>query len=852
MAHHFIDTPRTDAADRTRFDTTIGDVSFGVAEPSFVPLDGRDDLFKVVRSTSGATTLTTPRIPLTSKRNVPQSRQEFTPLLRSATKNAMRVRGIEDKENNYGKLRTPAALRPGFRLSSPIIPEASEFGSSGLHSNDNDGDKTPMAPGIESSSIDISTPQALPKGDLGMDGGNMLTLKEQENKLEQIDKENFGLKLKIHYLEEALGKTGSEYQQQMTRDHVELQAGKIVMERELKKYKKMLVDAETNLELYRKQLLEYAEKIKRKHEDEIASEELSRVQQLADAREDEIQRLKGQIESESRGDNEEIEKLRDELDVLETELEGKERALEQKDEELDELHTKVKAAASDLDVELDERDRRIEAQADELDQLRDQVAKLERERDEREDALQVKLDAAAEEHAAELDDLCKQLDLAQRDKREQLRNFELRLQTYDREKRAELEATQRKLESLEKEKTSEIESLELRLKLAESNGDNQSQLARQAAIDAQERLKMVTQEKEEEIESLRSQINAFEGIQDELDTCQKQLRDYAEDVKHRHEEESRKEEIISQLRLTIQDREKEFDAVKCTAEERHKQLEQLREELSTTRTDLEDEIAVLETEIASLQDNLKLKTDALTDAETKLAMTDNDDCINLDRPTPKTKHSEELGALNDMLKQSALECESLRLELAQKQKIAAADIAVLGKELGVKERQVTDLEETSRRHVSAQAKMQDTRVEVGRLQTLLAETEKRHAKEIRGLAKTLTFLRAKSDREEKFREGLGWQKRWFLLMVDMYGRCNRMDLKLLEEIGITPDPQVRERAKRPRLRTVVWALVFCERARKAAEVWREKMKVQDALARKVEVMRGRQVEGKRVTMQVYR
>jgi hypothetical protein len=501
--------------------------------------------------------------------------------------------------------------------------------------------------------------------------------------------------------------------------------------------------------------------------------------------------------------------------------------------------------------------------------------------------------------------------LVQHDKREQLRNFESRLQTYDREKRAELEATQRKLQSLEKEKASEIESLELRLKLAESNGDNQSQLARQAAVDAQERLKMITQEKEEEIESLRSQINAFEGVQDELDTCQKQLRDYAEDVKHRHEEETRKEEIISQLRLTIQDREKELDAVKCTAEERLKQLEQLREEIITTRTDLEDEIAVLEAQIdeaevdkeklhtmekqkdaadkersslqqtiellrkdlkdaqstrstlspvrkelkaaeaqiMSLEYDLKRKTDALADAEAKLAMTDNDDCINLDKPTSKKKHTEELGALNDMLKQSALECESLRLELAQKQKIAAADIATLRKELTAKERQVTDLETTSRRHVSAQAKMQDTRVEVGRLQTLLAETEKRHAKEIRGLAKTLTFLRAKSDREEKFREGLGWQKRWFLLMVEMYGRCNRMDLRLLEEIGITPDTEVRERAKRPRLRTVVWALIFCERARKAAEMWREKRKVQDALARKVEAMRERQVEGKRV-MQV--
>jgi len=50
---------------------------------------------------------------------------------------------------------------------------------------------------------------------------------------------------------------------------------------------------------------------------------------------------------------------------------------------------------------------------------------------------------------------------------------------------------------------------------------------------------------------------------------------------------------------------------------------------------------------------------------------------------------------------------------------------------------------------------------------------------------------------------------------------------------------------------VVWVLIFCERARKAAEVWREKKKVQHALVKKVESMRGRQIEGKRI-MQVCR
>lgn len=1085
MAHNYIDTPRTDAADRTRFDTTVGDISFSAAEPSFMPpQDGRDNLITNMRK-MGAGSLATPRAPLAFKRNA-QAKAEFTPLLQSATKNAARLRGAEDKENKGG-IPTPAALKPGFTLpGSPYIPEASDFGSSSVV----DGDKTPVA--VQSSSVDISTPHViLGNGDLGVDK-NVLTLKEQENKLEQIDKENFGLKLKIHFLEEALKKNGPDHFQQTTKDNVELRTNAIQLERDLKKYRKMLTSAEQSIEQYKIQFKELTEKVKSRHKNEIMNEELESLQQLADERLRQIQKLQRQLEeTEDRHSNsQEVDKLQEEVEELEAELKDKECALDEKDEQLEALQEKLKPADGDIDIEVEERDRKIDQQAEELEALREQVQRLERERDEDDDVLQEKLDAANEEHVVEVEDLRKQLELAERDKREQLRHFESRLQAYDREKRAELETAERKLDSLEKEKASEIESLEMRLKLAESKGDNQSQLAQQAAADAHERLKKFIQEKDDEIEDLRSQIHVFEGIQDQLETCQKQLGDYAQDVQRRHEEESRKEETISQLRQSLQEKERELRTVRATlqgqdaiaekvdklrstvherdrevsilkeateaqavaldelkqlrsklnqqesqntatthelkaaqsmisdlkrdverlqqtlkdreselevlrqgneepdsqleglqsivrhrdsdledlrltlskrdkeieelmesANERLEIVEKLREEMVEQKRDLEDEIAVLEQQIdeaeadkeelrdevarlekeseetyktqtsmspikkelrdarrekeqlqtkvqrlakeeeqtrverASLQGTisrlqteladarselrsktsaaaqlktgrleqeisdlhkaLERKTAALTEAESNLAsLADKDECVRL--PGDADKNLAETTELRNLLKDSALQIESLRLDLAQKQKTAASEISNLKKTLRAKERQLQDLEESSRRHISAQAKMQDTREEVARLQIQFMESEKKHGREIRGLTKTLIFLRAKLDRETALREGLGWQKRWFLLMVDMYGRCNRADLKLIEEMGITPDRSFRERAKRPGLRAVAWAAVFCERARKAAAMWREKRGVQEALVRKLEGMRGRRMEEKRV------
>lgn len=48
--------------------------------------------------------------------------------------------------------------------------------------------------------------------------------------------------------------------------------------------------------------------------------------------------------------------------------------------------------------------------------------------------------------------------------------------------------------------------------------------------------------------------------------------------------------------------------------------------------------------------------------------------------------------------------------------------------------------------------------------------EKRHEGELRGLAKQISFLRARCEREEGFRKGLVWTKRWFLMQVEMYNQ----------------------------------------------------------------------------------
>jgi hypothetical protein len=164
---YLLNTPGTDAGDATRYNNQT-EVDFSLEQTFHAPAD-RDSLFK---KAGGART---PRNPLAALRNA-NARVEFTPMLKSATANRTRqVNGLLD-----GKMTTPAALKPGFRLGNSPLPEASTFDVQSSSFAESIYGRTPVP---DPSSSAMSTPMALPRraeGEMDSGNGNVLTLREQE------------------------------------------------------------------------------------------------------------------------------------------------------------------------------------------------------------------------------------------------------------------------------------------------------------------------------------------------------------------------------------------------------------------------------------------------------------------------------------------------------------------------------------------------------------------------------------------------------------------------------------------------------------------------------------------------
>ncbi|KAI9680882.1 MAG: Anucleate primary sterigmata protein B [Caeruleum heppii] len=77
--------------------------------------------------------------------------------------------------------------------------------------------------------------------------GKGLTLKEQSSTIDRLQKENFDLKLKIHYLNQALNERSEEGVKEMISENVELKAGLATMEKQARSLRKTIRDLERKL-----------------------------------------------------------------------------------------------------------------------------------------------------------------------------------------------------------------------------------------------------------------------------------------------------------------------------------------------------------------------------------------------------------------------------------------------------------------------------------------------------------------------------------------------------------------------------------------------------------------------------
>lgn len=194
--------------------------------------------------------------------------------------------------------------------------------------------------------------------------------------IDKLDKDNFGLKLKIHYLQEQIEKAGPAYNQAALRENTELKVSKLTMQRDIARYKKNLQQAERDLEAYRQQFQELREKSRRRQTDETVQRELELMREEIEGRESQVRELQEELREAKDRQSREVDKLRDDIEDLEASLREKERIIEERDEQLEDLKDRDDQdnnALSDLESKLQQANEQMEDLQDSLDQARSEA-----------------------------------------------------------------------------------------------------------------------------------------------------------------------------------------------------------------------------------------------------------------------------------------------------------------------------------------------------------------------------------------------------------------------------------------------------------------------------------------------
>lgn len=538
-----LDTPGTNVGDATYlsrqpdFDMT--------QEPSFQSPSKEPNVFQSLRNGGARLTLRTPRgtrnrAPFSDKMNLPNGigGAEFTPLLKSITRNSARRRG--GKENG---LVTPALGKIEEDMTPIRVGESSIFRSRDASLLD----RTPL-PEADSDST-ATTPLIMRRGGARKGGplhdGQQLSLREQESVIDKIEKENFGLKLKIHFLEEALRKAGPGFSEAALKENTELKVDKVTMQKELQRYKKHLTSAEKDLETYRAQLTEMQELAKRKQGSHDHSAELDRLRRDLEDKEADLEDLQHQLHSDQKN-LDQVERLQDEIGDLEAELREKERLISEREDELDNLKSKVRQAdeqghneadtlrdeIDDLQADLREKDRVINEHEDNLEDLQSRVQQAE---DKAKNAqirmIELEEKAQASDKLKEAREIVEDLEANTRDLERQVNDMKDRLEDALAEKdraEADLEELQEEManksvvtKGLPRQLEEKVMRLQDEVELARHDYDSLEQqfnTKQKEADDLKFKLKESRQERDSSESQRRSLATKFEELQAEFNS----------------------------------------------------------------------------------------------------------------------------------------------------------------------------------------------------------------------------------------------------------------------------------------------------------------------------------------------
>ncbi|KAL2441705.1 hypothetical protein ABEF95_016191 [Exophiala dermatitidis] len=563
----FVNTPQT-TNDASRMSIRSNPFDKMSPEKSFAAPTQPGDLVSQMKNAKGhGMNLKTPRAgaprdPLRLLPNANQGRSEFTPFMASVTKNniARRLSSKKSSSHNtpaYG--RTPA----NHRLSDLSRLDGENTSSSAGNTVDNT--PLPQQPSSSAQSTPIAQFSGRNMGGLVNDG-NMMTLREQEGVIDKVEKENFGLKMKIHFLEEALSKRGSEFNQAALKENTSLKVDQLTLQRELSKFKRYIAQAERDAELYRLQLEDYKEKIRRKQVDEHVRAELESLRSELQEKDSLIKRLESDQNDAENQEQAEIKRLKDEIDDLQAELREKDRTIDERDDQIDGLKMKASKESNDVAAIEDELDsvrqevedlkesleravaeaqeaREAQEQAveekrkaeDDLDELRDEMANksfttkgLSRQLEEKANKLEDDYHELQEQHGALQAELREKSEV-EKQLREKLREMEREGASDIRRTQQELELCQQQRDSLDRKLASMTKQLETAEQDLQVKVDEKNLL--QIRHDA---LTKESAELQRDLDTAKSSLREAEAALDE-ERQRSALTDNALRTQHKHE-----------------------------------------------------------------------------------------------------------------------------------------------------------------------------------------------------------------------------------------------------------------------------------------------------------------------------
>ncbi|BGP03966.1 anucleate primary sterigmata protein b [Rhodotorula toruloides] len=454
-------------------------------------------------------------------------------------------------------------------------------------------------------------------------GGGAMSLREQEKVIDELKKDNFSLKLKLHFYEQRLEKMAPSAVEQALRENIQLKVEFQTLRTELKRYKKLLIEGDKaiqNLTRERDEALQGAKGKARASLGGNASareRELEKRLQEQEEQRDLWERKARELHKENKqmrggAGAEEVEDLRNRLSDADSESDLLRRQLTDAHDELDELRQEV----ADMRIELaDQVDRSGVSDGRGAGRVRQEVEKLE------------------QDNATLRSQLSAQLTMLS------TRNDEKNeLQAQVEDLKAELAAVEGELEAERRERQrsrgigaegGDREDLE---KALDSHRDRASSLALEledvrAALDAKER----------EIEELLAELDEREQVhQEELGKVADEWRDEVEDARERErearqalvEKDADVEELADKVEALVRqvaEKDAELQAeqeetaalthdlkklgaqifqLEEEADEKDKEVEELRRELEAVDKELENKVSVHEQVVSALKEKL--------------------------------------------------------------------------------------------------------------------------------------------------------------------------------------------------------------------------------------------------------